>query len=76
MADLPDDWTPPPRGIISVTPAAAEHGGGILIGCDCGTTTHLVIEDIEHLPVPMEAAFTCEGCGSVHWFKAGPVAGG
>ena len=74
MSELPADWTPPPRGIVDIRLAAPENGGGILIGCDCGTTTQLVIEDIEHLATPQDMSFCCHGCQSVHWFVASPAA--
>jgi hypothetical protein len=64
---------PPPRGIISVRPVPDEQGGGVLIGCDCGTTTHLVI-DAAGLTEAREAAFTCDGCMSVSWFTVTPPA--
>lgn len=75
MTALPDDWTPPPRSIESVTPVAPEEGGGYLILCDCATTTHLIIEDVEQLTQPAEMSFCCDGCQSVHWFTVTPPVG-
>jgi hypothetical protein len=64
---------PPRRSLISVEPAPAWSGGGVLLGCDCGTTTHLIIEDAELLTEPREAAFTCDGCQTPSWFTVGPT---
>jgi hypothetical protein len=63
---------PPPRGIISLRAVPDEQGGGVLIGCDCGTTTHLIIDFDSGLTEPREAAFTCDGCTSVTWFMVTP----
>lgn len=77
MTALPDDWTPPPRSIIGVEWVPGEQGGGVLVGCDCGTTTHLMVDDdMGGLAEPREAAFTCGGCQSVHWFTVYPPAEG
>lgn len=72
-ASLPADWTPPPRGLLYATPVPEEEGGGIAVGCDCGTVTHLVIEGAERLTARTEMSFTCDGCLSVHWFHVGPA---
>jgi hypothetical protein len=76
MTGLPPDFTPPPRSIIHVEMVPDEQGGGVLIGCDCATTTHLIIEDADKLTEDREMAFTCDGCHSVHWFTVGPPAPG
>lgn len=65
---------PPPRSLVSVQPVPPEQGGGVLIGCDCGTSTHLVIEGVSNLTETVERAFTCSGCQSAHWFTVGPLA--
>lgn len=72
MAELPADWTPPPRSILYARPFTNEEGSGVIIGCDCGTTTQVVIEGIEHFTSPSEMSITCS-CLSVHWFTVGPV---
>lgn len=72
MPDLPADWTPPPRSLPYAKPGTPEEGGGIIIGCDCGTTTHLIIDGAEQLTAQVEMSFTC-ACLSVHWFTAGPL---
>ena len=69
------EYLPPPRSLLYVKPIPPEQGGGLAIGCDCGTVTQLIIEDIDRLTEPQEAAFTCDGCHSVHWFMAGPMEG-
>lgn len=67
MPDLPG------RSLISAEPVPSEQGGGMLLGCDCGTTTHLIIDWDSSQPVPsQELAWTCDGCASVHWFRIGP----
>ncbi len=64
----------PPRSIISIEEVDPEDGGGVLILCDCGTATHLVLEWPEGaVPAEQELAFTCGGCHSVNWCKIGPV---
>jgi hypothetical protein len=65
---------PPPRGLLGVQPIPPEEGGGLLVICDCATSTQWVIEGIEHLTGPVELPFTCEGCMSVTWFMIGPPA--
>ena len=69
------EFLPPPRSLLFVRPAPAQEGGGLLIGCDCGTTTQLVIDGAEHLTEKREMAFTCDGCHSTCWFTIGPAAG-
>jgi len=71
---LPEDYTPPPRSILSVKPYQDEHGPGFEVLCDCGTTTCVVVEDAHLLTEARELAFTCGGCSSVTWFTAGPAA--
>jgi hypothetical protein len=68
-----DDYTPPPRSLLWANPVETEHGPGIELGCDCGTTTILVIEDAGQLTEPREIAATCDGCHSVRWMTVGPV---
>lgn len=67
------DFVPPPRSLVSVQPLPPDQGGGVLAVCDCGTSTHLVLNGLEHLTETREMAFTCDGCQSVHWFIAGQV---
>lgn len=64
----------PRRSIIGVEPSP--DGKGVAVTCDCATTTVLVFEDIESLPEQREAAFTCDGCQTTHWFRVGPMADG
>ena len=65
---------PPPRSLISVQPVPAAEGGGVLLGCDCGTSTQLVIKGVSNLAHKTELAFTCT-CGSSHWFTVAPFGG-
>lgn len=50
---------------------------GVLLVCSCGTETHVVTvkyeDDGTAIPTPMEQAYTCEGCGTSHWFQIGVV---
>lgn len=68
MTGLPLNWTPPPRSLLYARPA---EGGGLEIGCDCGTVTHLIIDGTGQLTGTVEMSFTCD-CLSVHWFTVGP----
>lgn len=70
---LDGDFTPPPRSLIGVEAVPAEQGGGLLLMCDCGTTTHLIVEGAEDLPESRDIAVTCDGCKSVTWMTVGPV---
>lgn len=51
--------------------------GGFLALCDCAISTHVVVavldehgQEIRELAKvgKIEAAFTCDGCGTSHWF--------
>ena len=55
--------------------AAKAVADGVLLVCSCGVETHVVTvrrEAGELVPTPMEQAFTCEGCGTPHWFRIEP----
>ena len=67
------DYLPPPRSILSIEAVPPEEGSGLLIACDCGSVTQLVIDGLEHLSGRRELAFTCDGCQSSTWFTVGPV---
>jgi len=58
---------PPRRGLICANPVPAENGGGMLLVCDCGTATHLVIDWEPGAAGKHEIAVTCDGCGTPHW---------
>jgi hypothetical protein len=63
----------PGRGIVFANPVPKDQGGGMLIGCDCGFNTQIVVEWDHSRPVPaQEIAFTCGGCQSAHWLTIGP----
>jgi hypothetical protein len=40
----------------------------VLLTCDCGTATDLTVAIDGELNGTAEAAFTCDGCHTVHWF--------
>jgi hypothetical protein len=40
----------------------------VLLTCDCGTPTDLTVRLEGEAPASGEAAFTCDGCGTSHWF--------
>lgn len=61
------DYLPPPRSIVRVQLAE----DGIEVWCDCATITVLQFDGVPDKPV--EAAFTCDGCQSTHWFTFGPA---
>lgn len=75
MAELPPNWTPPPRSLLYATAVPPEQGGGILFACDCGTATRLIIDSDGAMPALGEMSFTCDGCTSVHWFTVGQADG-
>lgn len=62
MADLPR------RSIVAAEFITPDHDGQIrvLLTCDCSRVIDLTAE----IPVAgsQEVAFTCEGCGTAHWF--------
>jgi hypothetical protein len=74
---------PPARGLHLLGMYPQEDGAPVLrLLCDCGRPAELALRpaDPEGRPVPFnaaqvkpqEVAFTCEGCGSVHWLRIGP----
>lgn len=75
-ADIPASFTPPPRSLLYVRACGGECGDAgcpaVVIGCDCGGVTHLTVEIVGRLATAQEAAFTCDGCQSVHWFTMRP----
>jgi hypothetical protein len=56
----------PARGLIGVEYLPPERDGEVraLLICDCGTATDLTVA----VDGDREAAFTCGGCLTVHWF--------
>ncbi len=61
-------YVPPPRSLLGIEPLPPEQGGGLLVTCDCATSTQWVIEGLEHLTEAQEIPFICDGCMSVTWF--------
>jgi hypothetical protein len=61
------------RSLVAVEPLEAEYAGEarLLLMCDCGMATDLTIR-VGRLNAAatqiQEAAVTCEGCGTAHWF--------
>lgn len=53
----------PRRSIVSLRPVE----GGVEVLCDCATVTVLTFD--AGVSVPLESAFTCDGCLTVHWFE-------
>jgi len=62
----------PGRSIERVTPVPE----GVELLCDCATFTVLDLRDVAAAALPLEQAFTCDGCRSVHWFTIGALPGG
>lgn len=68
---------PAERGIHAVW--LLPEGNGFGICCDCRAQTELIIDmsgvtDAAHIDLP-EQAFTCDGCGTTHWFRLAPTGG-
>ncbi|HZP54990.1 hypothetical protein [Actinocrinis sp.] len=61
------EFLPPGRSIerVTVTPE------GVEVWCDCAAITVLDFRDVPAAALPLEQAFTCDGCHSVHWFTLG-----
>lgn len=64
-------FLPPSRSIEQVTPVP----NGVEILCDCATITVLDVSDVPAGALPLEQAFTCDGCETVHWFVLVAVPG-
>ena len=60
----------PARGILAIAVCGGACGDlgcpAVVIGCDCGTVTHLTV--VVEGNGMVESAFTCGGCLSVTWF--------
>jgi hypothetical protein len=71
---------PPGRSLEYVKPLPPDEDGNAVFEtfCDCATTTILHIA-IDPLPPgaqgTAEAAFTCDGCRTSHWFRVTVKAG-
>jgi hypothetical protein len=63
---------PPPRSLLGIEVIPPEQGGGLLVTCDCATSTQWVIEGLERLTEAQEIPFTCDGCYSTTWFTVSP----
>ena len=65
---MTDNW--PGRGLIT---ASVAPDGALVLGCDCGTTTHVTVA-VEGAGAvwPPEIAITCDGCQTVRWFPVSP----
>jgi hypothetical protein len=57
------------RSLISAEFLPPENDGEVraLLTCDCGTQTDLTVR-LEGLAGSADAAYTCDGCGTSHWF--------
>jgi hypothetical protein len=58
------------RSLVSVEWLQPERDGDIrvLVTCDCSMATDLTIRIDGPAGAGAEAAFTCDGCGTSHWF--------
>ena len=58
------------RAVVGVEWLEPEEDGQVraLITCDCGTATDLTVEIRGETPGSQQAAFTCGGCQTPHWF--------
>ena len=64
-------------GIHAIWPLP--EGNGVGVCCECRTRTELIIDasdvtDAAHIDLA-EQSFTCDGCGTTHWFTLSPTAG-
>lgn len=63
---------PPARRLVHAEYKPGDDGTpGALLTCDCGELTWLVVTGTT--TDVTEAAFTCAGCLTVHWFHIGPL---
>jgi hypothetical protein len=60
----------PRRSLLAAVPLEAEHNdeARIWLLCDCGMSTDLRVGISGLPPSGAEAAFTCDGCETSHWF--------
>ncbi len=59
------------RSVVAVDFLPPERDGQVrvLLSCDCGTPTDLTVAvEGELRDGKAEAAYTCDGCGTSHWF--------
>ncbi len=67
------DTAPEPvrRSLVAAEYLQPEQDGQVrvLLSCDCGTPTDLTVAIEGEIPGKAEAAFTCDGCQTVHWFE-------
>ena len=59
---------------------ALPEGNGVGVCCECRTRTEIIIgmtgvTDLAHIDLA-EQSFTCDGCGTTHWFTLGPTLAG
>ena len=67
------ETAPPRRSLVAAEFLQPEEDGQVrvLLTCDCGTETDLTIEADGGVPAraKAEAAYTCDGCYTTHWFE-------
>lgn len=58
------------RSVVGVEWLQPDRDGQVraLVTCDCGTSTDLTVEIGGETPGGQQAAFTCDGCQTSHWF--------
>jgi hypothetical protein len=63
--------SPSGRSLVGAEFLQPEQDGHVrvLLTCDCGTTTDLTVAIEGTLAGAAEAAYTCDGCGTSHWFQ-------
>lgn len=71
---MPDGYAPPEplrRSIVGVESLQPDRDGEVraLLTCDCGTATDLTVKTGSEVADCQEAAFTCSGCQTPHWFE-------
>ena len=74
---MSDSASTPGRSLIGAEYLQPERDGQVrvLLTCDCGTATDLTVQVEGKIARPQDAAFTCSGCGTSHWFTIVAAAG-
>ena len=67
---MTDPVTLPGRSLVSVEQLPPERDGDIrvLATCDCGEATDLTVRFEGAVTSGGDAAFTCDRCGTSHWY--------
>jgi hypothetical protein len=61
---------------VEFLPPERDGDARALLTCDCGTATDLTVRFEGPVEGGTDAAFTCEGCATVHWFTVSVAGSG